>query len=118
MCLQNAGLESHIKASISFSEGIFKENNSASRSSSRQRYCFAILIFSGKRIEKAYPSTNVTSSKPIRTRTHRIVFAASSESQRRLWLNDLNEVLGCEKENDDQLNKYPTVITTPLQGTI
>ncbi|VDM30407.1 unnamed protein product [Hydatigera taeniaeformis] len=106
--LYNAGLESHIKTSVSFSEGISREGTTASRSSSKERHSFAILVFSGEKAEKGHSTT-----KSVHSRTHRIVFAAPNEEQKRLWLAALNKVLGCEKK----LNACSSMASVPpLQG--
>ncbi|KAL5961231.1 FERM ARHGEF and pleckstrin domain-containing protein 1 [Taenia solium] len=106
--LYNAGLESHIKTSVSFSEGISQEGAAASRNSSKERYSFAILVFSGERVDKGHSTT-----KAVHSRTHRIVFAAPNEEQKRLWLTALNRVLGCDKESGKKMNMCPSMAPVP-----
>lgn len=114
MSLYNAGLESHIKTSVSFSEGISQEGAAASRNSGKERHSFAILVFSGERAEKGRATT-----KSVHSRTHRIVFAAPNEEQKRLWLTALNKVLGCDKESGKKINVCSSITSVPsLQGNI
>ncbi|KAH9285536.1 putative ferm, rhogef and pleckstrin domain-containing protein [Echinococcus granulosus] len=106
--LYNAGLESHIKTSVSFSEGISQEGTATSRNSSRERHSFAILVFSGERAEKASSTT-----KSIHSRTHQIIFAAPNEEQKRLWLMALNKVLGRDREDERKLYRCSSMAPTP-----
>ncbi|KAM7541539.1 hypothetical protein Aperf_G00000020458 [Anoplocephala perfoliata] len=97
--LHNAGLESPIKASVSFSEGIGQEGITASQKTGRQRHSFAILVFSGERREKTQSSGLTSAIKSVHGRNHRVVFAAPSEEQKRLWLSALDKVIGRERDS-------------------
>ncbi|KAL5112039.1 FERM ARHGEF and pleckstrin domain-containing protein 2 [Taenia crassiceps] len=106
--LYNAGLESHIKASVSFSEGISQEGATASRNSGKERHSFAILVFTGERADKGHSTI-----KSVHSRTHRIVFAAPNEEQKRLWLTALNKVLGRDKECGKKVNVCSSMVAVP-----
>lgn len=77
------------------------------KSVNRQRHSFAILVFSGERAEKTQSTGPLSSAiKPAHSRTHRVVFAAPSEEQKRLWLNALNEVIGRERNCEEKSQSH------------
>ncbi|VDO01034.1 unnamed protein product [Rodentolepis nana] len=97
MSLHNAGLESSINTSVSFSEGICQEEMTSVQNSTvnRQRH--------SDKIEKTQSTGTLSSAiKAAHTRTHRVVFAAPSEEQKHLWVNALNKVIGQEKSGEDK----------------